>query len=137
MKQPRNRAQAWADTINASLRYFRTTEAGAAQTLLEFNNANAIYADSLALIPHLEANPSALRLTERWYSRSYFAFGTAENDPEMRHLVDYTLQEMIADGTLYRLSAPLTASDELPGFDVVPGLRRLRRHQSFPVPGGF
>ena len=116
-----DRAQAWADTINASLRFFRTTEAGAAQTLLEFNNANAIYADSLALIPHLEANPNALRFTERWYSRSYFVFGTAENDPDMRLLVDYTLQEMIADGTLYRLSAPLTASDELPGFDMIPG----------------
>ncbi len=116
-----DRAQAWADTINASLRFFRTTEAGAAQTLLEFNNANAIYADSLALIPHLEANPNDLRLTERWYSRSYFVFGTAENDPDMRLLVDYTLQEMIADGTLYRLSARLIAADELPGFDMIPG----------------
>lgn len=116
-----DRAQAWADTINASLRFFRTTEAGAALTLLEFNNAHAIYADSLALIPHLEANPNALRFTERWYSRSYFVFGTAENDPDMRLLVDYTLQEMIADGTLYRLTAPLTAADELPGFDIIPG----------------
>ena len=123
-----DRAQAWADTINASLRFFRTTEAGAAQTLLEFNNANAIYADSLALIPHLEANPNALGLTERWYSRSYFVFGIAENDPDMRHLVDYTLQEMITDGTLYRLSASLTASDELPGYDVIPGAAAFRRH---------
>ena len=116
-----DRAQAWADTINASMRFFRTTEAGAALTLLEFNNAHAIYADSLALIPHLEANPNALRFTERWYSRSYFVFGTAENDPDMRLLVDYSLQEMIADGTLYRLTAPLIAADELPGFDMIPG----------------
>ena len=115
------RAQAWADSINASVRYFRTTENGAALTLLEFNNANAIYADSLALISHLQANPNALSLTERWYSRSYFAIGTPHNDPDFRLLVDYSLQELIADGTLYRLSEPLIVSDELPAFEMIPG----------------
>ena len=116
-----DRAQAWADSINARVRYFRTTENGAALTLLEFNNANAIYADSLALIAHLEANPNALSLTERWYSRSYYAFGTPHNDPDFRLLVDYSLQELIADGALYRLSAPLIVSDELPAFEIIPG----------------
>ena len=52
------RAQAWADSINASVRFFRTTEAGADNTLLEFNNAHAIYADSLMLVAHLQANPN-------------------------------------------------------------------------------
>ena len=117
----RDRAEAWADSINATVRFFRTTESGAALTLLDYNNANAIYADSLALLAHLEANPDALRLTERWYSRSFYTFALPYNDPDIRLLLDYTLQEFIVDGTLYRLTAPLIISDQLPDFDVIPG----------------
>ena len=115
------RAQAWADSINASVRFFRTTEAGADNTLLEFNNAHAIYADSLLLVAHLQASPRALRLTERWYSRSYYAFGLPYNDLDFRLLVDYTIQELVRDGTLQRLSGALLLSDELPDFEIRPG----------------
>lgn len=115
------RAQAWADSINASVRFFRTSERGAAQTLLDFNNAHAIYADSLALVAHLEANPNRLQLTERWYSRGYYAIALPANDPDFRRLVDYTLYELMTDGTLYELTAPLLLSDELPAFATVPG----------------
>ena len=117
----RERAEAWADSINASVRFIQTTESDAALTLLDYNNANAIYADNLALLAHLEANPDTLRLTDRWYSRSYYTFGIPYNDLDLRLLVDYTVQELIADGTLYRLSAPLILSDELPAFETVPG----------------
>jgi len=116
-----DRAQAWADSINASVRFFRTREDGATLNLLEFNNANAIYADSLLLIPHLQASPSALRLTDRWYSRSYYALGLPRNDLEFRLFVDYTLQELAQDGTLWRLSADFILSDEPPDFEIVPG----------------
>ena len=91
----RDRAQAWADSINATVRYIQTTERDAALTLLDYNNANAIYADNLALLAHLDANPDALRLTERWYSRGYYAIGMPYNDIDLRLLVDYTIQEMI------------------------------------------
>ena len=121
----RDRAEAWADSINATVRFYRTTESGAAQTLLDHNNAHAIYADSLALLAHLEANPNALRLTERWYSRSFYTFAMPYNDPDVRLLLDYTLQEFIADGTLYRLTAPLIFSDQLPDFDIIPGASQL------------
>ncbi len=117
----RERAQAWADSINATVRYIRTSESDAALTLLDYNNANAIYADNLALLAHLDANPNALRLTERWYSRGYYAIGLPYNDIDLRLLVDYTLQEMIKDGSLYRLSAELIVSDQLPQFDLIPG----------------
>ena len=118
----RERAQAWADSINASVRYFQTRESGAALNLLEFNNANAIYADSLLLVSHLQANPNALRLTDRWYSRSYFAFGLPYNDLDFRLLVNYTIQELARDGTLERLSGALILSDEFPGFETTPGV---------------
>ena len=117
----RDRAQAWADSINASVRFFSTREAGAALHLLEFNNANAIYADSLLLVAHLQANPNALRLTDRWYSRSYYAFGLPHNDPDFRRLVDYSIQELLRDGTLRRLSGGLILSDKMPDFEITPG----------------
>lgn len=121
----RERAQAWADSINASVRYFLTRETGATLQLLEFNNANAIYADSLLLAPHLQASPEALRLTDRWYSRSYFAFGLPYNDLEFRLLVNYTIQELARDGTLESLSGALLLSDGLPDFEIAPGAARF------------
>ena len=79
----RERAQAWADTINATVRYIQTSERDAALTLLDYNNANAIYADNLALLAHLEAHPNDLRLTDRWYSRAYYAIGLPYNDIDL------------------------------------------------------
>ena len=117
----RDRAQAWADSINASVRFFQTREGNAALHLLEFNNANAIYADSLLLVSHLQASPNALRLTDRWYSQSYYAFSLPYNDSEFRLLVDYTIQELFRDGTLRRLSGALILSNELPDFEITPG----------------
>ncbi len=117
----RDRAQAWADSINASVQFYQSRAAEAALNLLDFDNADAIYADSLALIPHLEASPNALKLTERWYSRSYYAFAVRHNDLDFRLLLDYTLQELISDGALRRLSAPLLLSDESLEYFVVPG----------------
>jgi len=117
----RERAQAWADSINASVRFFQTREAGAALQLLEFNNVNAVYADSLLLAAHLQANPNTLRLTDRWYSRSSITFGLPYNDPDFRLLVNYTIQELAHDGTLERLSGALIVSDDLPDFEITPG----------------
>lgn len=117
----RDRAQAWADSINASVRFFQTREGDAKLQLIDFNNANAIYADSLLLASHLQANPNALRLTDRWYSRSYIAFGLPYNDLDFRLLVNYTIQELVRDGTLERLSGALIQGDDLPYFEITPG----------------
>ncbi len=118
------RAQEWADSINATVNFYQTLESDAVITLIEENNADVIYANSLSLIPHLEASPNALRLTERWYSRSYYGIGVPRNDIDFRLLVDYTIQELIVDGTLERLSSSLILSDELPQFDIWPGESR-------------
>ena len=115
------RAKAWADSINVRVNFYQTPEADATVTILEQDNADVIYANSLSLIPHLEANPNALRLTDRWYSRSYYGIGVPRNDIDFRLLVDYTIQELIVDGTLERLSSSLILSDELPAFDIWPG----------------
>ena len=115
------RAQAWAESINMTIRRFDTTQRGAARTLLNFNNANAVYANSLQLVDHLNANPDALKLTDRWYSRDYYAFALGYNDPDFRHLVNYTLQEMILDGSLAHMTGGLLLGDDLPGFGIAPG----------------
>ena len=115
------RAQAWADSINIRIRRFDTTPSGAARTLLDFNNANAVYANSLALVEHLAANPNTLKLTERWYSHDYYAFALPYNDAEFRFLVDYTLQEMMLDGALERLSGDLLLGEGLPALAINPG----------------
>ena len=117
----RERAQAWADSVNASVNFIQTPERSAALTILDLDNADVIYANNLSLIPHLEASPNALRLTDRWYSRSHYALALRQNDIDFRLLLDYTIQELIIDGTLQRLSAPLLMSDEFPVFDIIPG----------------
>lgn len=116
-----DRAKAWADSINATVNFYQTLESDAVLTILEQDNADVVYANSLSLIPHLEASPNALRLTDRWYSRSYFGIGVPRNDIDFRLLVDYTIQQLIVDGTLERLSSSLILSDELPQFDIWPG----------------
>ncbi|MCY4466523.1 MAG: transporter substrate-binding domain-containing protein [Chloroflexi bacterium] len=115
------RAEAWADSINMTIRRFDTTQRGAARTLLDFNNANAVYANSLELVSHLNANPDTLKLTDRWYSRDYYAFALPYKDPDFRQLVNYTLQEMILDGSLARMTGGLLLGEDLPDFGITPG----------------
>ncbi len=112
------RARAWADSINASVRFYTTREQDASVTMLVENNADVIYGNSLKLLPHLENNVGVLSLTDRWYSRSYLAFAVPRNDLDFRLLVEYTLQELVKDGTMEALSQPLLLSEDFPQFDV-------------------
>lgn len=116
------RAQEWARSINANIRIYSTFEQDAGAAMLVQNNADAIYGDSIKLIPHLQANPDLLRLTERWYSRNYTGFAVPRNDIDLRLLVDYTLQAMVADGTLNSLLAfVIPPNSEYPQFEIIPG----------------
>jgi len=117
----RERAQAWADSINVSIRFFETSAQAAALNLLDYNNVNAVYADNLALLQHLQAYPDDLVLTDRWYSRAYFALGLRYNDVDFRLLVDYSLQEMALDGSLQRLTAPLMQAEPDLRMPIQPG----------------
>ena len=108
----RDRADAWADSIGANVRGFETFEESIARTLLQDNNADAVFGDSLLLIPHLQRNPDDLRLGPAWYSREYIAVAVPDNDPDFRNLVNYTLQEIARDQTLDAILAPVTAPDE-------------------------
>ncbi len=95
--------------------------------ILEDENADVAFGDSLKLIPHVQARPDELRMATRcagcdpWYTREYVAFSVPRNDIDFRLLVEYTLQEMVQDSTLETLLQPVMLPNELPPFDVWPG----------------
>lgn len=95
--------------------------------ILEDQNADVAFGDSLKLIPHLEAYPNDFRMATRcagcdpWYSREYVGLAVPENDLDFRLLVEYTLQEMRRDGTLDTLSQPVMLPGESPSLQIWPG----------------
>lgn len=95
--------------------------------LLEDQNADVAFGDSLKLIPHLQAYPDDFRMAVRcpncdpWYSRRYVGLAVPHNDLDFRLLVEYTLQEMVRDGSLAELLQPVMLPEDIPSFDVWPG----------------
>lgn len=117
-----------ASSINTSVNIFTMIrEQDVPVYLLQEDNADVAFGDSLKLIPHVQALPEDLRLTERcpncdpWYSREWVAFALPYNDIDFRLLVEYTLQEMVADNTLATLLQPVMLTQDMPQFDVWPG----------------
>jgi len=117
------RVRFWVDSISGRVNIFTVNfEQNAATVILDSQNADVIFGDSLRLIPHLDQNPGQLELTDRWYTRRYKAFALPRNDIDFRLLVDYTLQEMQQDGTLPGLMTGVFPPDEVPPlFDYWPG----------------
>lgn len=118
-----------AESVNTlSINIFSITreEETAYQMLVE-NNIDAVFGDSVRLLPHIEANPDTLKLSARcptcdpWYTRDYVAVAVPRNDINFRLLVDYTLQEMWLDSTLETILSPVTVPGEALTFDVFPG----------------
>lgn len=110
-----------AQRANVLVEVLETSELNFTQSILEDSNADVAFADSIRLLPHLEANPDEFQLTTRWYTRDYLSMAVPRNDLDFRLLLDYTLQEMTRDGTLNELLKPLLPPDETPKFDVWPG----------------
>lgn len=122
-----DRAVGWANTINARIRLYTTREEDAAYTMLVDQNADVVFGDILALYPHVQDNPDRLALTRtadgapRWYSRLYRVLAVPRNDISFRLLVEYTLQELVMDGTLRGLLLNLMPEEDMPDFDIWPG----------------
>ncbi len=110
-----------AQRANVLVEVLETSERNFTQSILEDSNADVAFADSIRLLPHLEANPDDFQLTSRWYTRDYLSMAVPRNDLDFRLLLDYTLQEMTRDGTLNELLKPLLPPEETPKFDVWPG----------------
>ena len=123
-----DRVNELAKSINTAVNiYTMIREQDVPFYILEDQNADVAFGDSLKLIPHVQAFPEEFRMTVRcpncdpWYSREYVALAMPRNDLDFRLLVEYTLQEMAQDGTLATLLQPVMLPDEMPVFDVWPG----------------
>jgi ABC-type amino acid transport substrate-binding protein len=127
-----SRAIEIAESINVRIDILQPQprEQDLAFVMLENEDAEAAFGDSLRLIPHVQAYPTGLRLTteedrgdnsDRWYSREYVAMAVPRNDIDFRLLVDYTLQELVRDGTLRDLLQPLMMPEDIPDFLIWPG----------------
>ncbi len=123
-----DRVNALAESVNTAVNiYTIVREEDVWFHILEDQNMDVAFGDSLKLIPHVQAYPDNFRLTTRcpncdpWYSRQYVAFGVPLNDVDFRLLVEYTLQELFSDGTLPELLRPVMLPEDVPAPDVWPG----------------
>jgi ABC-type amino acid transport substrate-binding protein len=133
------RAVAVAEALNVRVETFQTRETDIPLQILENDNANVAFGDSLALIAHVQNYPEIFTLTAlddgrpEWFSRSYRAMAVPRNDLDFRLLVEYTLQEMVRDGTLTRLAAPVMLPGEMPAWVIWPG---ASDYLTLPLAGG-
>ncbi|MFZ4828140.1 MAG: substrate-binding periplasmic protein [Phototrophicaceae bacterium] len=111
--------QELGQSVNATLNVFTITrDEDAAFEMLQERNIDAIFGDSLRLLPHLEAFPNDLKLSMRcsscdpWYTREYYSIALRRNDVDLRRAVDYALQDMSKDGSLSSILATVYVSGE-------------------------
>lgn len=116
-------ATAWGESVNIfNIRFFEATLESAADTILEDNNALVVFADSFLLLPIVRNNPQELAIGPTWYDRQFLTFALPQNDIDFRRLVNYTLQEMLRDGSLTTITVPvLPAGDQAPPIGIWSG----------------
>lgn len=130
------RAISIASTINATIQIITQPESELGNALLNDDlKADAVFGDSIILLPHLQLAPDRLELTltddgsaPRWYSPSYIndrtfapihiVMATPYNDADFRALVSYTLQEMMREGVLNNLLQPLMQERDIPIYEI-------------------
>jgi ABC-type amino acid transport substrate-binding protein len=102
-------------------------EQDAAFEMLSNNNCNAVFGDSLRVLPLLQAQPDLLALLldqdgqAQLFSRSYLHMAVPRNDIDFRLLVEYTLQELALDGTLAQTLASVLPPGESMPVEIWPG----------------
>lgn len=97
------------------------SDVDAAILALQNNRADAVFGDSLALGPFVASNPEALRFTERFYSLRGTAFAMPRADVDFRSLVNFSLQDLVQDGTYDQLlEEMLNWAESLP-VEIWPG----------------
>lgn len=114
--------------VNAVLRTFTITDdSAAAYEMLEENNVDAVFGDSVRLLPFVQADPETLKFSDRcetcdpWYTREYYGAAVPRNDIDFRLFVEYTLQELWLDGTMGRVLEPVTVNGQTVTPDIWPG----------------
>jgi len=117
-----DRVNELAESVNTAVNIFTiVNDEDAVYSLTVDKNVDVVFGDSLRLIPQVEANPTLVELTDRWYSVEYYTLAVPRRDPDFWALVDVTLQAMSADGTFERLWAEHLAIADPTGFEQWPG----------------
>ena len=121
-------ARELGQSVNATINVFTITrEEDAAFEMLQERNIDAIFGDSLRLLPILEAFPNDLKLSMRcsscdpWYTREYYSIALRRNDVDLRRAVDYALQDMSRDGSLTSILATVYVPGEEMRIITTPG----------------
>jgi len=123
------RAQAEAARAIVNDVYQLANESDVAFAILAATDLNltAVLADSIRLLPHQQNNPDTLSfLTDAngrpvFFTRNYLALATPRNDVDFSLLLDYTLQEMLLEGVLQSMMAPVSLPDAIPEVEIWPG----------------
>lgn len=124
-----DRVRALAETQRAIISnvFSVLREQDAVFEMLSNNNCDAIFGDSLRVLPLLQAQPDLLALLldqdgqARLFSRSYLHMAVPRNDIDFRLLVEYTLQELALDGTLAQILASVLPPAESMPVEIWPG----------------
>jgi len=120
--------RALGEEVNAVLRTFTITDDSAvALEMVEENNVDAVFGDSVRLLPFVQADPETLKLSDRcaacdpWYTREYYGAAVPRNDIDFRLFVEYTMQELWLDGTMRTVLEPVTVNGQTVTPDIWPG----------------
>jgi ABC-type amino acid transport substrate-binding protein len=117
-----DRVNALAESVNTAVNIFTIINDGdAVYSLTVEQNVDVVFGDSLRLLSQVASSAESVRLTERWYSNEYFAIAMQRRDPNLRSLVEVTLQQMAKDGTFERLWMEHLTTGEVQRFEQWPG----------------
>lgn len=98
-----DRVNELAESVNTAVNIFTIiNDEDAVFSLTVEQNVDVVFGDSLRLIPQAAAS-DLVELTDRWYSKEYFALAVPRSDPDFWALADLTLQAMSRDGTFDQL----------------------------------
>ncbi|NPV66829.1 MAG: transporter substrate-binding domain-containing protein [Anaerolineae bacterium] len=117
-----DRVNELAESVRTAVNIFTIiNDEDAVYSLTVDKNVDVVFGDSLRLIPQVEANPTLVELTDRWYSVEYYTLAVPRRDPDFWALVEVTLQTMAADGTFDALWEQHMAIGDPIGFEQWPG----------------
>lgn len=117
-----DRVNELAESVRTAVNIFTIiNDEDAVYSLTVDKNVDVVFGDSLRLIPQVEANPTLVELTDRWYSVEYYALAVPRRDPDFWALVEVTLQAMAADGTFAALWEQHMAIGDPISFEQWPG----------------
>lgn len=102
-----------------------------ALTALQNGDVDALTADSVTLNQFAQAAPN-LRLVGQRLTQEYYGIGLPQGDSQLRAMVNFTLQDMKADGTYDNLYRHWFPADEPLAIEISPGQWPYKQIEQLP-----